>query len=76
MGLRLSAAAAWRLLPIALIGLAILSLWLGGDPRRTHVEDRDVRQNDLAEVVEPQPDISEVRDDQHVMYYGIHVDKV
>lgn len=75
-GLRLSAAAAWRLLPIALIGLAILSLWLGGDPQPIRVYEDQISLNDLAEAVEPQPDISQVRDDQHVMYYGIHVDKV
>ena len=73
-GLRLSAAMAWRLLPIALIGLAILSLWLGGDPQPIRVYEDQISLNDLAEAVDPQPDISQVRDDQHVMYYGIHVD--
>lgn len=50
-GLRLSAATAWRLLPIALIGLAILSLWLGGDPQPIRVYEDQISLNDLPEAV-------------------------
>ena len=74
--IRLSAATARRLLPILLIGVAVVGLWLGGDPQQVPIESRVEMFNDQAEAIEPQPDISQVREDQQIMYYGIHVDKV
>ena len=55
-GLRLSAATAWRLLPIALIGLAILVSGWVAIPNHPVYEDQ-ISLNDLAEAVEPQPDM-------------------
>jgi len=71
-----SARAVWRLLPLGLIGIALISLWLTGNPDVRVIEHRTAISNDLEESIEPQPDIAEVRDDQQIMYYGIHVDKV
>lgn len=75
-GVSLNARAALRLLPLGLMGVALLILWVTGDPDERVVEHRAAMFNDLAESIEPQPDISQVRDDQQIMYYGIHVDKV
>lgn len=75
-GVSLDARAAWRLLPLGLMGVALLILWVTGDPDERVVEHRAAMLTDLAESIEPQPDISQVRDDQQIMYYGIHVDKV
>ena len=75
-GVSLDARAAWRLLPLGLMGVALLILWVTGDPDERVVEHRAAMFNDQAESIELQPDISQVRDDQQIMYYGIHVDKV
>jgi hypothetical protein len=66
----------WRLLPLTLVGLAVSILWLTGHPDGGIPEHRAALFYDLVESIEPQPDISHVRDDQQIMYYGIHVDKV
>ncbi len=73
---RLSLPAALRLLPLGLIAVALFSLWVSGDPDKRQIEHQAGHLNDLAEAIEPQPDISQVRSDQQIMYYGIHVDKV
>ncbi len=73
---RVSARAAWRLLPVALIGVALLNLWFSENPDEFAVKHQTEILNDEEEAIEPQPDISQVRDDQQIMYYGIHVDKV
>ena len=75
-GRRLGARTAWRLLPLTLIGLAMLILWVTGNTDQRGEDYRGGLLFDLGESIEPQPDIAHIRDDQHIIYYGIHVDKV
>ena len=71
-----SGRALWRLLPILLIIAALFSLWLSTSREELDIKPRTVVLDELEESVEPQADIALVREDQQIMYYGIHVDKV
>ena len=61
-------------------GVVVLMLLLWGRPSGDRANEAALVEqssfDEAAEVFSPQADLGEVRDDQHVVFVGLHVDKV
>ena len=67
---------ALRLLPLALLVLAISMIWQTRTKQGKEYVYLDDHQYDHAESIVPQIPLEEIRDDQMVIYFGIHVEKI
>ena len=65
-----------RLLPLALLVLAISMIWQARTKQAKEYVYLDDHQYDHAESIVPQIPLEEIRDDQVVIYFGIHVEKI